>query len=177
MLPIQAPAHEDQDGQVRRILCAAAHALYRHPLLAHATIPDGPITWGELCRLTALSDEHLWSFADSIRRAAWLLPNDSLQPVNRLVQHCEGNGAMLEVFFQVQPADIPTGMEVPTQWMPRIIRPDALTGKLLGHRPAGDAGVIWSIPSLRQSLCSDEEGLTFTIMHSRQPATAAVHVP
>lgn len=147
-MPVQAPVHEDQDGQVRRILCAALYALYRHPWLAHATKADGPITWGELCRLTALSDEHLRSFADAIRRAAWLQPNDSLQPVNRLVQHCEGNGTMLEVFFEVQPADIPTAMEAPTVWMPRLVRPDALSSRLLGHRPAGDSAMILSGPAL-----------------------------
>ncbi len=141
VLPIRAPPYESQHGQTRRILCAAAHALYRNPLLAHAIKPDSPITWGELCRLSGWSDEHLQDFADSIRRAIWLQSDDSLQPVNSVIEHCDGNGVMPEVFFEVHPTNIPPRVEPPTQWMPRLFRPEALCGRLLGHAPAGDTSV------------------------------------
>ncbi len=152
-LPIEAPPHESEVGQTRRILCAAAHALFRDPLLEHATKPDGPITWGELCRLSGRSDEHLQLFADGIRRAVWLRSVDSLQPINRVTDHVDGNGVMLEVFFRVHAPNIPTRDEAPTQWMPRLFRPEALGGRLLGHEPAGDESIdpnyhefAWSPP-------------------------------
>ena len=137
-LPILAPQDESQDCQTRRILCSALYALYRDPVLTNATKPDEPVTWGEFARLTGVSDEHIQPFASGIRRSLALRPDDSLGPVNRVIAHCDGNGVMPEVFFRVHANDIPAGDEAQARWIPRIVRPDNLRGRLLGYEPTGD---------------------------------------